>query len=937
MLSTKKMYRIPLFLMLISGAIFVRNLPVYAAIYYMPGDFSNLKEAFAGMSGGDTLNIKDGVYTGPSNVISTWSYPPLGSKGAYTVIKAEHPGNVVIDGEGINEPFHFEPGASTNAYWQIEGIIFKNSSAQNAYIVRTFYVKFIGCGFEDAASSSDSFATHTCSYILVENCYSWGNARYHFHYYGTDHSIIRRCVVRHDRGSFTYQVGFQIYNSEYILLQNCIFLDSDQDNYYNLPNQYYAFKVPQVSKGNITLEGCIALHSSAGFLFVQAGENNLIKNCIAWDLPKGDYFRGANISINHCTYGRFVGTGSAGDGNERNFYNNLLCHVGGYGIDRWGGNINNDYNALYEVTNEYHNVTPGVHSFSKYNSNEIDPLDGDPGWGAPALKYLCRIENGSNLEGAGSDGGNIGATVLYEIGAEGTLWGDAGYDEVTSKALWPFPNDDIIREKMRNYSYDNGNLRGDRGFCADGETLTKYIWEYLGNPIPAEIYDGGSNNQPPTANAGPDQSVTDYDGNGMESITLDGSSSSDPDGSIVNYAWSENGNQIASTVSPAVTLNAGVHVITLMVTDDSGATGTDQVNITVNPQPGDNIPPTISDVQASNITATDAIITWNTDEVSTGRVVYGLTESYGLQAEDSALTLNHQIALSGLNPNTAYYFKVYSKDSSNNESSSAGYTFTTQGQSGVTFQTLQDFEDGSLWVPGGSQDPSGNGRGWAFLDAGANARIDIANIGANGSNHSLKITFDSDNPQIYFRSNDKTTDHMPEAAGANRMSFYVRFPEGFPIQSQPFRYDTWQFGTFIHDPNDWNDTHRATYESDHGIHHYYHRVTIEQVGNGWVKYIFNTHPDQANYSGSTVPPDRGAEYFNNFGRFYFHFGPQAGGPDPGRPFTIYIDEIKFYYDDGSVGGQVHTGGQNDAGFDGQFFPDSTNVSPSAPGNLHIAQ
>jgi hypothetical protein len=40
----------------------------------------------------------------------------------------------------------------------------------------------------------------------------------------------------------------------------------------------------------------------------------------------------------------------------------------------------------------------------------------------------------------------------------------------------------------------------------------------------------------------------------------------------------------------------------------------------------------------------------------------------------------------------------------------------------------------------------------------------------------------------------------------------------------PFRYDTWQLGTYIHDPDDWNDTHAATFEEDHGIHHYYQPV-----------------------------------------------------------------------------------------------------------------
>lgn len=153
------------------------------------------------------------------------------------------------------------------------------------------------------------------------------------------------------------------------------------------------------------------------------------------------------------------------------------------------------------------------------------------------------------------------------------------------------------------------------------------------------------------------------------------------------------------------------------------------------------------------------------------------------------------------------------------------------------------------------------------------------------------------------------------------MSFYVRFPAGFPIQTLPFRYDTWQLGTYIHDPGDWSDTYQATSEDDYGIHHYYHRLTMEEVGDGWVKYIVTTQPDQANYSGSTVPPDI-SHYFDSFGRFYFHFGPEAGGPAVPSPFTIWIDEIKFYHDDGTVGGQIHLGGQDDVGFDGEFIADS---------------
>ncbi len=88
-------------------------------------------------------------------------------------------------------------------------------------------------------------------------------------------------------------------------------------------------------------------------------------------------------------------------------------------------------------------------------------------------------------------------------------------------------------------------------------------------------------NTPPVANAGPDQTVTDADGNGSQGVTLNGSSSSDAGGSIVSYAWSEGGSTIATGVSPSVVLGVGVHAITLTVTDDGGLSATDQVVVTV--------------------------------------------------------------------------------------------------------------------------------------------------------------------------------------------------------------------------------------------------------------------------------------------------------------------------------------------------------------------
>jgi phospholipase/lecithinase/hemolysin len=92
-------------------------------------------------------------------------------------------------------------------------------------------------------------------------------------------------------------------------------------------------------------------------------------------------------------------------------------------------------------------------------------------------------------------------------------------------------------------------------------------------------------NEPPTADAGEDQTVTDTDLSGDEEVTLDGSGSSDSDGTIVSYSWNDGGGEIATGVNPTVTLPIGTHTIVLTVTDDDGDTATDVVSITVNDPP----------------------------------------------------------------------------------------------------------------------------------------------------------------------------------------------------------------------------------------------------------------------------------------------------------------------------------------------------------------
>lgn len=102
-----------------------------------------------------------------------------------------------------------------------------------------------------------------------------------------------------------------------------------------------------------------------------------------------------------------------------------------------------------------------------------------------------------------------------------------------------------------------------------------------------------SGNAPPTANAGSDQVIT----LPTSTTTLDASGSADSDGSITAYSWTKvsgpAGGTIASPTSTATSiasLQAGVYIYQVQVTDNSGATATDQVQVTVNV--AGNTPPT---------------------------------------------------------------------------------------------------------------------------------------------------------------------------------------------------------------------------------------------------------------------------------------------------------------------------------------------------------
>jgi hypothetical protein len=88
-------------------------------------------------------------------------------------------------------------------------------------------------------------------------------------------------------------------------------------------------------------------------------------------------------------------------------------------------------------------------------------------------------------------------------------------------------------------------------------------------------------NLPPVADAGSDLEFVDAEGDGTESVTLNGTGSYDADGTLVAHGWYEAGTLIASGSMATVELGSGSHDIILVVTDDRGEVGSDPVVVQV--------------------------------------------------------------------------------------------------------------------------------------------------------------------------------------------------------------------------------------------------------------------------------------------------------------------------------------------------------------------
>jgi hypothetical protein len=520
-----------------------------ADTHYMPSGCANLQTCFSQMSGGDTLVIADGTYYYDSgkNKITSNNHPPYGiSDSAYTIIKAEHDGRVRFDGQGTNNFFDWYNNGVVDRI-TFQGLVWYNVSGATyggaVFIDQGNKIKFIRCGSFTTEAAEAEFYVSNGSYMLFEECYAWGDSRYGFEFFTSNHCIARRNVIRMDKAKASVGqealAGIQNYASNDMLYQNNIVVDIDS-NYWNTYHTYNSGAITtRQSYGdhysdNVTWDGCILLNNKGkggtGDVMTMQGTvyghdmSQPLKhsNCVFWDSGDGGVMANNSpgngpVSFDNCT---FHGTGQGTMANGQtgkpwdisfttlSVTDSIIHNYKNYAFEYFYGTENN--NVLYGNGGLANNCKSGV-------PNATDTTNVNPIWNASnnsngGLKYIVRTENGSNLSTKSSSGSNVGANVICKTGVDGTLYGETGYNTLKSctlgdiNSLWPWPNEEQIKNDMKTYS-ETGGPSGTRGFCAPGNglyggpiTLTSYIWEYLGNEIPCDVYGtcGGDTTAPNT-------------------------------------------------------------------------------------------------------------------------------------------------------------------------------------------------------------------------------------------------------------------------------------------------------------------------------------------------------------------------------------------------------------------------------------------------------
>lgn len=398
--------------------------------------FKTFKYAFTKMKSGDTLIVKDGVY---NQIIGEWKWqnnvkipvsePPSGTAQNYTTIKAENIRATVnkIQIVGVS-------------YIKIEGL--KSLNGVNIDGSNHIVARKIG--------AKGGFTTSRSSYITKEDVWSWNDNRYVIHNYKSDHIIDNRVIARlDDIGTIP---GLPVGAISQYLTDNSVIANAllfDVSGSFKQPYDLVYSSRPNI--GNNQLLGIIGFNagSQLGGIFPgdAGGSNYEIKNSVIWGTAKRciRFNTSGPLRVINSTCGGNGGNAIDMAKSTAEVRNNIFVNNGG-GIS---GAVSVCENNLF--------YNSGGAPYACKNNSTVKP---DIKW----LPITPIPEKGANILKKYGIKETAGKFIVME----------------TNENLWPWPYEDLIKQDLCENTA--------KGLCGTNKTLTKYIWEYLGNSIPPEIY-----------------------------------------------------------------------------------------------------------------------------------------------------------------------------------------------------------------------------------------------------------------------------------------------------------------------------------------------------------------------------------------------------------------------------------------------------------------
>ena len=110
----------------------------------------------------------------------------------------------------------------------------------------------------------------------------------------------------------------------------------------------------------------------------------------------------------------------------------------------------------------------------------------------------------------------------------------------------------------------------------------------------------------------------------------------------------------------------------------------------------DVTPPEISSTTDTEVAGTAACIRFNTDEATSYRVDYGVTDSYGSSAAQTLRDTSHSVDLQGLTLNTQYHYRITVTDAAGNQTQSEDRVFTTKAEMDTVAPAVYDISAGNI-------------------------------------------------------------------------------------------------------------------------------------------------------------------------------------------------------------------------------------------------